>query len=359
MAELGGLVRQATAAAADPFEAARRRLVELLTSYALVESYFAFQRHRRPYPFALKHALLPNTDAPKAENRYQNTGFLILRDGQIPSGLIKHFRLRRSNRVNALNIARLVPSMDLADFDPGHCNVQSEGFEALFRGLMPLDYALVLERRQEEEGAPASGPVMLTHMHVKVERLTDNAVNELARELGYVERRLFERGEDYVDALEAKFYEYFGFSANASGRKSAAAMAAQMLAAEGGRFMVLLSNQDDCRMTVLDESEFITQYMLLRLDREDSARFSALALTAGADDGSAFRVVADGRGNTVVIYRLTLRRRPAARGAAREPGELSLSQPWLEIADEALVAVPARHPVPGPQVLPFPWASPA
>ena len=355
-----------TAVLADPFEAARRRLVDYLIRYALVESYFTFQRHRRPYPFAHKHALLPNTDGPKAESRYQNTAFMILRDGRIPQSLIKHFRLRRSNLVNAANIARMVPGLDLdLDLDLGamdaaRCEVMGDGFEGLFRGLAPLDYALVMERHQDEDGSgqagPPEGPVHLTHMHVKVERLTDNAVNELARDLGYVERRLFERGEDYVDRLEAKFYEYFGFSANASGRKSAAAMAAQMLGVEGGRFNVLLSNQDDCRMTVLDESELITQYMLLRLDRNDTERFTAQALAAGADDGTAFRVISDGRGQTVVIYRLTLRRTAAARPGPRQPGESELDLPWLEIADEALVAVPARQPVPGPQVLTFPWA---
>jgi hypothetical protein len=352
-----------TAFLADPFEAARRRLVDYLIRYALVESYFTFQRHRRPYPFAHKHALLPNTDGPKAESRYQNTAFMILRDGRIPQSLIKHFRLRRSNLVNAANVARMVPGLDLSlePVDPARCEVMGEGFEGLFRGLAPLDYALVMERHQDEDGSgqsgPPEGPVRLTHMHVKVERLTDNAVNELARDLGYVERRLFERGEDYVDRLEAKFYEYFGFSANASGRKSAAAMAAQMLGVEGGRFNVLLSNQDDCRMTVLDESELITQYMLLRLDRADTERFTAQALAAGADDGTAFRVISDGRGQTVVIYRLTLRRTAAARPGPRQPGESELDLPWLEIADEALVAVPARQAVPGPQVLTFPWAT--
>jgi len=355
-----------TAFLADPFEAARRRLVDYLISYALVESYFTFQRHRRPYPFAQKHAVLPNTDGPKAESRYQNTAFMILRDGRIPQSLIKHFRLRRSNLVNPANIARMVPALDLDldQVDATRCDmlgeVMGEGFEPLFRGLAPLDYALVMERHQDEDGSgqagPPEGPVRLTHMHVKVERLTDNAINELARDLGYVERRLFERGEDYVDRLEAKFYEYFGFSANASGRKSAAAMAAQMLGVEGGRFNVLLSNQDDCRMTVLDESELITQYMLLRLDRTDTERFTAQALAAGADDGTAFRVISDGRGQTVVIYRLTLRRTAAARPGPRQAGEGDLDLPWLEIADEALVAVPGRQAVPGPQVLTFPWA---
>ena len=45
-----------------------------------------------------------------------------------------------------------------------------------------------------------------------------------------------------------------------------------------------------------------------------------------------------------------------ARPGPRQPGESELDLPWLEIADEALVAVPARQPVPGPQVLTFPWA---
>ena len=62
--------------------------------------------------------------------------------------------------------------------------------------LLPLDYALLVERPLDE--ASEMQPSELTHLHVKVERITDNAIRDLGSQLGYIQRSLFERGEDYV-----------------------------------------------------------------------------------------------------------------------------------------------------------------
>ena len=42
---------------------------------------------------------------------------------------------------------------------------------------------------------------------MKVERLTDIALREVGKQLGYIDRALFERGEDYVEELETERFK--------------------------------------------------------------------------------------------------------------------------------------------------------
>jgi len=333
----------------DAYGAARSGLTERLVRYTLFESWRAFARHGIPFPFVERARLLPNTGAPALEHPYQNTAFMIMIDGALPRPLVKHFRLRQSNRVTWSNIKQLAPHLDVADYRSDHCQLSSPEVYGLLTKLSTLDYALLIQRPDGE----APGPCVLSHMHVKVERLTDNAIKELGKALGYIDRRLFERGEDYVDALEAKFFEYYGFSANASGRKSAAAMAAQLLNERCPRFSVFVAAQDDCRLTVLDESDRITQYLLIRLEGAAVARLRTAAAAAGDPDLEAFALLGSSAEQPIVLYRLGLRRTAVARPGKGQPIDRSLSAPWLEIADEAVLWAPDPTRAP----LPFAWAT--
>lgn len=339
----------------DLFLAGRRRMVEFLLGYSLIESHLSFVRARKPYPFVERDCVLPGAALPKGEHRYQNTAFVILLDGTMPESLIKHFRLRKSNRVTAANLRRMGTGLAMDEIRPEALELGSAECDGILRLLLPIDYALLAERPRP------GGALHLSHAHVKIERLTDIAVRQLALDLGYIERRLFERSEDYADALEAKFYEYYGFPANASGRKSAAAMAAQMLAGAGCRFAVLLANQDDCRITVLDEGPLVTQYMLLRLDRDDSDQLLRAARAAGTGDPSPYVVLRDGRNAPIVLYRVDFVRGAPARGNRRSDADRLLRQPWLEIVDERILRVPAEadDDAGGPETLPFRYARPA
>ncbi|TDP44516.1 hypothetical protein [Zavarzinia compransoris] len=318
----------------DDFTQARRQLTKFLLGYSLTESYYAFMLARKAYPFIAKANIVPGTALPRTEHRHQRTAFVILLEQPLPRALIRHFRVRKSNRVTPQNLAGLCPGVTADNFDPLTLRPSEPDSKALLRRLMPIDYAVLAEPQA------AQGPITLSHVHVKIERLTDNAIRELAAELGYIERRLFERGEDYADALEAKYYEYYGFPGNASGRKSAAAMAAQMLGKTGMRFTVLLANQDDCRITILDEGETITQYMVMRLDREGEEQLHQAAAAAGVEDLGAYTLATDERGSAIVIYRVDFVRAAPARGRGRSDADRLLRQPWLEIAREWVVKVP-------------------
>ncbi len=334
----------------QPVEAygeARERLTDLLIRHTVINSYANFERQGQAFPFLARDEVLPNSAAPAIEQPYQNTAFVIMLDRALPRPLTKYFRVRESNRVTWRNIRRLAPHLDLGGYKSEHCRLTSPNLGELLCKLAALDYALLVQRPEDEDAAPC----VLSHMHVKVERLTDNAIKDLGKALGYVERRLFERGEDYVEVLESKFFEYYGFSANASGRKSAAAMAAQLLAGYCQRFSVFIASQDDCRLRVLDESDLITQYLPIRLDEADLRR---LRQAVGQNGLRAFTLARMRGGGAVVLHRLRLRRKVTMR-PGKGPAGPSLDDPWLEIADETIL--PARGTKLRP--LPFSWAAPA
>lgn len=344
MTGAGNIVALEAADRRDPYGEARARLVDFLVHHALIESYEAARTEARPYPFIDRAHLRPGSAVPALEQRYQNTALIFLLDGTLPRSLNKHFRLRASNRVTWRNLQRLAPHLDLADYKSAHCQITNAESLALLAKLCQLDYALMIERPAgEKDDRPE--PCLLTHMHVKVERLTDNAIRGLAKKLGYIERHLFERGEDYVEALETKYYEYFGFPYNASGRKSAAANAAQLFAEHGLRFTVFVASQEDGRFGLLDDSALVTHYLLVRFDAADVQRFTAEVGAAGAAKSYA---VAEDEGAPVMLYRVRFRRTLAARPSIEPRTDFALDAPWLEIADEAILAPPdvSRREIP-------------
>jgi len=337
----------------DTYLADRARLTKLLLQHCLIDSFYRFTSNGKPYPFRSAAQLLPSQGQTWVEHRDQNTALMFLIDGILPTSLNKHFRLRTSNRVSWRNIQRLAPDLDLSDFKASHCRLDDRGFEQLLPHLIALDYALLAQQSEDSDS------MALSHMHVKVERLTDTAIKELGRQLGYIERRLFERGEDYVEALESKFFEYFGFSANAAGRKSAAAMAAQLLSAQDERFSVFVAGQEDCRLTILDQGPTIDQYLLIRPAGLALEKFQIAAAVAGVEDLTPYALSqsgsrGDARGSddaVAMLYRLTLDRTLAAQPGARRHRDRDLSKPWLSIKDAAIIPRPGQN---GPDI-PFLW----
>ena len=345
MSETAAVILLDAALRQDAYAQVRAQLTAFLARHALIGSYDEHRRHQRPYPFLDARTALSTALAPSgAERKLQRSAFIVLVDGALPRGLNKHLRRRPSNQLSWSNLRRFAPDLDLADFKTAHARADSPDFESLLSKLAALDYALLLERTEPD------APFALTHFHVKVDRRTDLALAEFGRRLGYVERRLFERGEDFVEALEAKFFEYHGFGANASGRKSAAAIAAQLLATQGARFTIFVASQADGRLTLLDEQDGVSQHLLIRLAGPARAAFDE-ALIAGEADAEDY-LVAEEAGDPVVLYRLRFRHTAAAQPDPRRSPERDLLLPWLEVAEQAVLP---RHAGRG-RVIPFAWA---
>ena len=320
---------------ASSFAAIRDNLCEFLIRATLIESYHSFLLHAKPYPFNTRESLLSGASMASFEHPFQRSALVLIVDGALPANLRKHIRFRRANELNTDNLSRLAPEISATLPPLDGLKIQDKNFLTLLDRLVDLDYALLMQR------SGLSSPIALSHMHVKVERLTDNAVRVLARDLGYIHRTLYENGEMYAQVLEQKFFEYFGFAANASGRKCAAAMSAQLLGADVFNFAVFAACQEDCRLTMLDDTESVTHHQLLRIETKKLRAVGALDLKNYVVDSGA------GTNNEpVVCYRVRLRRTAAAQPIQSEStmrSDIDLQQPWLEITEQAVLPLPGHH----------------
>jgi hypothetical protein len=314
------------------YAATRDQLRDFLIRATLIESYHSFTQHDKPYPFTTLESLWPGISTAAYEHPYQRSALILLVDGPLPASMRKHIRFRSANEMTATNLLRLAPEIYQDVGLPQRLSMGNAGFSTLLNRLLDVDYALLMQRTD------AQAPIGLSHLHVKVERLTDNAVRVLARDLGYIRRTLYERGEAHAEILERKFYEYFGFAANASGRKCAAAMAAQLLAAEAPRFAVFASCQEDCRLTVIDESETVTHHVLIRLEAGALRRIGGeeIADYAINDDKAC-------DGHVVVCLRAQFQRSAAAQplnSSATVRPDTGLAEPWLKITRADILPQP-------------------
>ena len=317
------------------FAATCNDLCEFLIQTTLIDSYHSFAQHAKSYPFAKPESLRPGANTASYEHPFQRSALVLLVDGMLPINLRKHIRYRRANELNEDNLARLAPEIARDHFPPIGLSLDHEMFSALLDRLLDVDYALLMQRPTE------AAAISLSHMHVKVERLTDNAVRVLARDLGYIRRTLIENGEVYAETLERKYFEYFGFAANASGRKCAAAMAAQLLSAEEARFTVFATCQEDCRLTMLDSSDMVTHHMLLMINPNELTELGAVNVHD--------YIISSTHNGCVVCYRAQFRRTSHAQPRNPNPGprsEMGLGEPWLEINAETIIPLPGRSAAP-------------
>ena len=332
----------------DAFLLARQRIEDCLIQYTLLDSYRKFCDAGLGYPFIEAERVFPEKDNRSAEMHPQHAALVFLLDCPLPRSLNKYFRLRASNRVTWRNLLRLLPDEDHDNFKAAHCRVDSKQFPGLFRKLLLADYALLIE---QERDMPAP---TLSHLHVKVERLTDSALREVGKQLGYIDRSLFERGEDYVEELEAKFFEYHGFSANASGRKSAAAIAAQLFAKNLQRYSVFVTSQTDNRLTHLHEGDRLSQHFLVRLDSTAQQQLSDQLDAANIVNLDGYAVDRFIDGAVVARMQVDYRRTSAARPAEQRAKEKDLARSWITIESQRVW--PFRAGLPALQI---DWAADA
>lgn len=327
----------------NSYEMARKQVTDFLIRYTLRESHDTFVRLRQPYPFVSRTSLRPGAVTSTKEYTLHNNALVIMVDGTIPSGLRKHFRYREGNRVNKRNILSVAPELPMENYDRGMRMLRHGRFEEFFRLMLPLDYALVIQRDAEEEDTDEHG-YGISHFHVKIERLTDNALRDIGVHLNFLERHIFEHGEAFIEELEKKFFEYFNFYHNAAGRRSAAALSAQLLGREGLRSTVFIASQQDRRLTLLstngrDEEVSIEQFLLLKMEKEELQAFKLWGKKEGINVARHY-LISQQRGAGVAVLRV--RYTHTAAGKPSPDGSLktfNFRERWIRLAEEVLVPV--------------------
>jgi len=208
------------------YELLRDDLDQMVLSYGLIDSLKNFRLKDIPFPFVERRELKPRARIPGMEHDNINSFILIFVEDVIPAACKKHIRFFDVNKVTKTNLIASDVLTLKDNFDRNQKYLDSIKFKNFMNNLLDVDYALLIQRDESVKGKDRFG---ITHYHVRIDWPIADAAEELAKELRYILKDLYERGDKYAEDVQKKFFEYYGLPVMAGGRRTAAGVGAQYL----------------------------------------------------------------------------------------------------------------------------------
>ena len=209
------------------YELLRDELDQFILSYSLKESYENFKNSKVAYPFVERKELKPRARIPKEEFSLHNTFLVIFVEDTIPEKYKKYIRFFDANKTTKTNLLRSKTLSLGPDFDRSQKFLDSVHFYNFLKDLLPVDYALLIQRDTSQ--AKSKHRYYISHFHVRVDWPISEAAEDLGRYLRYISKDVYEKGEKYAEDVQKKFFEYYGLPDMIGGRRTAASVAAQYL----------------------------------------------------------------------------------------------------------------------------------
>ncbi|MBU4283853.1 MAG: hypothetical protein KJ968_01990 [Nanoarchaeota archaeon] len=144
--------------------------------------------------------------------------------------------------------------------------IENKGFENTLKELLKSDYGLLI---QPSPRITKADKYALTHYRVEVSRKIDPVVESLVKKLGYIEKDLYEKGEEYQGKLEEKFFAYYGFHYTAGGRRRAGIIASQIFRDMEMSFATYIASKEARTLTKITENEEKIRYALVNLSKKE------------------------------------------------------------------------------------------
>ncbi len=325
------------------YEVLRDELDQFVIGYSLVGSYNNFLRMRTPYPFVELRELKPRARIPSIEFDAQNSFLIIFCEDALNDKHKKYIRYFDANKTTKTNLLRHKYFPNVENFNRNIKYFETDQFFALLRSLLPVDYALLIQRSRQTRIQYA-----LTHFHVRVDWPIADASEDLAKYLRYISKDLYEKGDKYAEYLQKKLFEYYGVTMMAGGRRTAAVVAAQYFRRMDGITTVYVSSSESRNLLRIDEKG-VSKAVLVKLPED---RIKYLSELGGISRNSFTKnyVVARQRKSFVCIlqvyYDYTSHALPSEGGRLRE---LKPDANWLTVAEEHILPKPSvthRAPIP-------------
>ena len=184
------------------YELLRDELDQFLLDYALTDSYKNFLERNIPYPFVEKRELKPRARIPDLEYDTQNAFLLIFLEDSIPEVHKKYIRFFDVNKTTKANLLRSKTLPLCEKFDRNQKCLEGVHFFNFLKMLLPVDYAILIQRDPQ---ALNRDRYCLTHFHVKIDWPIAEAAEDLARDLRYISKDLYEKGDKYARIFRKKF----------------------------------------------------------------------------------------------------------------------------------------------------------
>lgn len=314
------------------YELLRDDLDQFILEFALVNSYRNFKRKNQPYPFPERREFKPRAQQPKIEYENQNTFLVMFVEDSIPETCKKYIRFFDINRTTKTNLTGS-KSLPLDGFDRTEKYLHSARFFNFLKDLLPLDYALLIQR---DPATVAANHYGVTHFHVRIDWPIDDAAEDLARSLRYISKDLYEKGDEYAESLQKKLFEYYGFPFLVGGRRTAALVAAQFLRRLPCISTVYVASSEARYVTRISERG-ISKTALVKLS---ASVMSALANANGLtlkDLAENYVLDMEGRSGVCMLQVFYMFTDPARESADRKLRTFNPATPWLTVESQFIL----------------------
>lgn len=318
----------------------RDELDQFVLEYSLVSSYHNFLRLRTPYPFVELRELKPRARIPSVEFDAQNSFLIIFSEDFIGKKHKKYIRYFDANKTTKNNLLKHKYFPNVENFNRNLKFFETSEFFSLLKSLLPIDYALLIQRNQRTKVRYA-----LTHFHVRIDWPIAQASEELAKDLRYISKDLYEKGDKYAEDFQKKIFEYYGVPILSGGRRTAAIVAAQYFRQLPGITTIYVSSSESRNLLRIDERG-VSKSLLVKLP---DSEIKKLADIAGITQNRFTKnyVIARQRKKFICIlnvrYDYTSHALPSEGGRLRE---LNPDTNWLTVSEEHILPKPytLTHP---------------
>jgi hypothetical protein len=330
------------------FELLRDQMDMYLVKHALIYSYENFSRAGVPYPFVTKRELKPRARITHKESALHNRFLVLFCEGTIPRAYKKYIRFFDTNKVTKEAITDL-PTVQLHKrYTKNLRYFDNLGFEQLVLDLSEVDYSLLIQR---DPSIKRKNRYALTHFHVKIDWPIDDATEEMAQQLRYISKELYENGEKYAQDLHKKLFENYGFHHTAGGRRTAAVVAAQFLKKMEFISTIYVASSESRTLTRISERG-VSKFVLISLPLEEISGLSDENRIEFNTFVKRFLVEFQedyGVGILHVAYQNASPSKPPEDARLRS---LRPDYQWLTVSNQLLIPLPGN-----PEVYPIPYST--
>ncbi len=315
------------------YESLRDELDQYLIDYGLVDSYHHFVDQHLPYPFVEKRELKPRARIPDVEYECHNRFLVIFLEDVIPGAYKKYIRFFDDNKTTKENLMRSGTVRFSKKYSRNTKLFESSRFSDFLKGLLPVDYALLIQR---DPTIKARNRYSLSHFRVRIDWPIADAAEDMARDLRYISKELYEKGEVYAEEIQKKFFEYYGLPAASGGRRTASVVGAQFLRRVPCISTIYVASCESRGLYRISERG-VSKYILMKLTDNDIQNIAQMHNLQARTVKKNY-VVAEEEGEGIVVFQTTYERTSHARfpedGKLRE---LNSEYFWMTVVNQSIL----------------------
>ncbi len=318
------------------YEALRDEMDQFVIGYGLVDSYNNFARQKMPYPYVEIRELKPRAIIPTNEFEAQNSFLILFSEEIVDETHKKYIRFFDVNRTTKTNLLTHKFFDNIEDYHRTLKYVETKGFFDFIKNLLPVDYSLLI---QPDARSSTRDRYALTHFHVRIDWPIADAAEDLARDLRYISKNLYEKDDRYADNLQKKFFEYYGIPVMAGGRRTAAIVAAQYFRKLGGITTVYVGSSESRALVRIDEKG-VSKTVLIKFSKADVKEIVKSAAITQNSFTKNYVIAREGQSVVCLFttfYAYTTHALPSEGGRLRE---LKPDSNWLTVSDELILPKP-------------------